>query len=123
VSHCELLQRDWRSAAFLRRAAASGPPFRSRGYWRRHPSLSPQAPAPREPAPPITWREKRGEEFHSLLSPKTLDGPMGSIPSYPAMRAVLACAIALIRRDEAHIGDPRPRTSEQTKVALLVAVT
>jgi hypothetical protein len=56
VSPCGPLQRDWRSAAFLRRAGASGPLSRGLDCWRRlAAALSTQAPPPRErlPLPPI----------------------------------------------------------------------
>jgi DNA invertase Pin-like site-specific DNA recombinase len=39
------MQRDWRSSAFLRRGAASGPLFRWRACWRRPAFLSTQAPS------------------------------------------------------------------------------
>jgi hypothetical protein len=57
VSHCGQLQRAWRNAAFPQRVAESGPLFRSRGCWRRPPSLSPQAP------PPLSREAQVGREI------------------------------------------------------------
>jgi len=48
VSHCGPLQRAWKSAAFLRRAAASGLRCKSADCWRRPAALSAQASPSRE---------------------------------------------------------------------------
>jgi hypothetical protein len=77
MSHCAPLQPGSNSAAFQRRAEASGRLFRCRGYWRRLPSLSTQAP------PPLEAQVDRGIGSGDLPSP-TPSAEKGSARLTPA---------------------------------------